>query len=1013
MKKSTKKLASCLLTTALAVTSVNAPLNIQTANAASVTSVTNSPARVSVHDPSIMEATDGYYYVFGSHIEAAKSKDLVNWNTFTNGYTVKNNVLFGDLTENLKKPFAWAGDKSDTDDGGYHVWAPDVFWNKDYINKDGTTGAYMMYFCTTSTWNRSVLAYGVSQDINGPYETVDTLIYSGFTKSGSIKYTKTNIDELIDNGTLKDGLNADWFSGDSYNTAYAPNAIDPTCFYDKEGKLWMTYGSWSGGIYVLQLDPKTGAAIYPGKNSKTADGLIVDEYFGTRVGGGYGKSGEGPYILYDKDSDYYYMYMTYEGLLADGGYNMRLFRSKNPDGPYLDAAGNNAAVSQTTNHNTVGIKVMGNHKFSCQSVGYKAPGHNSAFIDSDGQRYLFYHTRFDDGSGNIHQVRVHQQFINEEGWPVTAVFENKGDIISETGYDKDIIVGEYEYINHGTQSDLANVLKPQSITLNADGTISGKIKGTWEAKNGTYYMNAVINKVTYSGVFFLQHDESNPSKKVMTFTAIGTDNTTIWGVRKEAYKYSDKEIVERAASDLDGSLQITSKTLNDITLPTSGFESSTINWSSSDTSIIANDGKVTRPERATEVTLTATITKGSATVTKTYKTTVLAKNVTPDYRYDFENVTDKKVAGTGANTAEATLNGTATVNDNSFAGKVLNITSPSGSKGKNYLSLPADLFKDVDNSGFTVSMWVKNSNSTQDDSSFFEASSSKTNGKLPAIGLFAGGQATLKSNEATVQGAISITPETGKWNLVTYSITANSITTYVNGVVLTEQRGNLSNALTKEVLSKIDDIRIGSGVVFSSEDVANTSFDNIEFYSVALSADDIATKYEAEQGAYPNLSLSASRSTIYTGGDKDNTAKLSVSGNTTLNCETAYSSSDSSIASVSAEGVVTAKKAGTATITATLTSGDKTQKLTKKITVKKAYLKLSKKKSTIKVKKSFTFKAKGYGLKANSVTWSSSKASVLSINKKTGKATAKKAGTANITAKYKKYKVSVKVKVKK
>lgn len=41
-------------------------------------------ARVSVHDPSVVK--DGNtYYVFGSHIEAAKTNDLQNWTRFTNG----------------------------------------------------------------------------------------------------------------------------------------------------------------------------------------------------------------------------------------------------------------------------------------------------------------------------------------------------------------------------------------------------------------------------------------------------------------------------------------------------------------------------------------------------------------------------------------------------------------------------------------------------------------------------------------------------------------------------------------------------------------------------------------------------------------------------------------------------------------------------------------------------------------------------------------------------------------
>ena len=36
--------------------------------------------RVSVHDPSIVwEPSSNYYYIFGSHRAAARSKDLMNW----------------------------------------------------------------------------------------------------------------------------------------------------------------------------------------------------------------------------------------------------------------------------------------------------------------------------------------------------------------------------------------------------------------------------------------------------------------------------------------------------------------------------------------------------------------------------------------------------------------------------------------------------------------------------------------------------------------------------------------------------------------------------------------------------------------------------------------------------------------------------------------------------------------------------------------------------------------------
>ena len=163
-------------------------------------------SRVSVHDPSIVKDGDTYY-VFGSHIDAAESTDLQNWKHFTNGYATSNNVMFGNLSQNLSKAFAWAGENLEDCEGGFAVWAPDLIWNADYVNADGSKGAYLMYFCTSSTYMRSVIAYAASQNIEGPYTFVDTLIYSGFTSNDSYatsstknvnrKYTSTNVDELI------------------------------------------------------------------------------------------------------------------------------------------------------------------------------------------------------------------------------------------------------------------------------------------------------------------------------------------------------------------------------------------------------------------------------------------------------------------------------------------------------------------------------------------------------------------------------------------------------------------------------------------------------------------------------------------------------------------------------------------------------------------------------------------------------------------------------------------------
>ncbi|MBQ3947002.1 MAG: RICIN domain-containing protein [Ruminococcus sp.] len=528
-----KKLLSLAIAGTLTL-STGTYLNVQRQDAFAAA----NKARVSVHDPSVVKDKNGTYYVFGSHIDAAKTNDLQNWTRFTNGYARTNNVEFGNLSDNLKKAFAWAGEDLGDCVGGFAVWAPDVIWNPDYINKDGSKGAYLMYFCTSSTWNTSVIGYAASQKIEGPYTFVDTLIYSGFTsndtwaksstKNVNRKYTSTNIDELMASGEVT--YNNSWFDGTGYNYRAFPNAIDPTIYYDTDGKMYMVYGSWSGGIYTLQIDPKTGKCIHP-KSGTTSDGRTIDSYFGTKLTGGYHKSGEGPFIEYNADTGYYYLWVTYGGLFSDGGYNMRVFRSKSPTGPFTDPAGRSGIMNSNSNLDNTGLKVMGNYKFSSLDKAYMACGHNSVLRDDDGKWYLFYHARFDDGE-EFHEVRVHEMKFNEEGWPVVTPFEYGGDHFSDGGYEESDIVGDYEFINHGNATN-GTIINYQNIKLNADHTISGAVTGKWEESSGSDAAVITIGNQKYSGYFVAAENEKGT--KVMSFTAVGSNNQTIWGAKTSKF----------------------------------------------------------------------------------------------------------------------------------------------------------------------------------------------------------------------------------------------------------------------------------------------------------------------------------------------------------------------------------------------------------------------------------------------------------------------------------------------
>lgn len=465
---------------------------------------------VSVHDPSILEV-NGTYYIYGSHMTAAKSSDLLNWEMIADGYS-KTNPVYGQIYDVKDEAFAYAGSKDSlipTDDKGIHVWAPDVIYNE-------TTGLYYMYYCTTSTWNASNLCFGTSKSPEGPFDWQGVLIYSGFNMSS---IDSTDVYDYVD----EDYAKKKYIKAGAYNFEDYPNAIDPTVFYDRDGRMWMTYGSWSGGIFLLELDPSTGLVIHP----KADEANNVDSYYGKKLLGGGHISIEGPYIMYDEVTDYYYLFVSYGALQSNGGYQIRVFRSKTVDGDYIDM--NGKYPEKSAMHENFGLKLSGNYKLPSMEKAYMATGHNSAFIDEDGKCYVVYHTRFNDG-GEGHSPRVHQMLMNEAGWPCELPYQTQGETVFTDGYPKDEVVGRYFFINQGTDisSDIAN---PQIIYLNADGTCDGQdIKGTWSIKDGTYYMSLEINDNKYSGVFCRMKDEAGT--EVMTFSAVG-NNESIWGVKYE------------------------------------------------------------------------------------------------------------------------------------------------------------------------------------------------------------------------------------------------------------------------------------------------------------------------------------------------------------------------------------------------------------------------------------------------------------------------------------------------
>lgn len=478
------------------------------------------PKTATVHDPSIFKDFDGTYYVIGSFVAAAQSEDLFSW---TN---IDGQVQGSFTAEEIAKIKAWDGDYSSGSWNGY-LWAPDVIYNPNL-------GKYCMYLSANGDdWHSNIVLL-TADAVTGPYAYVDSIVYGGFNNED---YDRTDLNKVIPNEiAANNGIPARYVTygvdnkkwGDEY-----PNCIDPCVFFDDEGTLWMSYGSWSGGIFLLKLDAQTGLRDY----SVTYEtGAHSDAYFGKKIAGGKYVSGEASYI--QKIGEYYWLFISYGALEAKGGYNVRVYRSKTPDGDYVDALGNAPyfdKYSQNFNQ-SIGVRLFGGYKWRTMKVGQVAQGHNSAFVDDDGRAYIVFHTRTTDGTEG-HYVKVHQLFLNKEGWLVAPPYRTHGETLDPKGGGASEIAGQYEVILHELDLDYANLNTngPSFIQLNEDGTVTSRksgetvTRGAWETQSGTAFIDVTLDGVTYSGVL-LKMDVEGSNIETVVFTALGKENQlTLWG----------------------------------------------------------------------------------------------------------------------------------------------------------------------------------------------------------------------------------------------------------------------------------------------------------------------------------------------------------------------------------------------------------------------------------------------------------------------------------------------------
>lgn len=629
--------------------------------------------RISCHDPSIVmdnitDPAHPVYYVYGSHLghgSTTIASNYLDWDaswagdesaTSSNSLFANANgdrILFGNAYGNAH---SWQY-KGNSVQG--MQWAPDIIYNP-------TMKKWCLYESLNGdNWCSSIVLF-TSDSPKGPWVNNGVVVYSGFSGrfdhvgyTKSADYKQTDLEKVLGPlSTLPDRYNIPQSRTTSWGNIY-PNNIDPCVFFDDDNNLWMSYGSWSGGIFMLKLDKTTGlrdyTQTYDYKTDKTVAtvgasyNVLSDPYFGKKIAGGYYVSGEGSYI--QKIGKYYFLFMSYGGLNPSQGYQIRFFRSEKPDGPYVDANGKSAIYEEyTLNYGSKatdnrGVLLMEGYQWETMPKGEVAQGHNSAFIDAQGRAFVVYHTKFNDGSFG-HEVRIHQLFLNEDGWLVAAPYEFKGetatnaDIAGKASVADADIPGTYQFIRHqygqshaavssNNQATTAKLTSPVNITLSADGKVSGSgiEEGSWTRKAGTDFITLTLDNVAYKGVLVRQTlDYTNiPALCIAAVSDDSGTNGTGSAQTKQQEIWASKADAKAAIKYTLDRLQVPftdGATINkDVTLPSAtGNLGASISWKSSDINVYDDD--FGEPVTDGPVTLTLNISKDGYVYSKAFNLTV-------------------------------------------------------------------------------------------------------------------------------------------------------------------------------------------------------------------------------------------------------------------------------------------------------------------------------------------------------------------------------------------------------
>ncbi len=467
-----------------------------------------------VHDPTVVKAEDGYYYMyttdasFGNahtghgHFMCRRSRNLVDWEFL--GATMQSlpDWVQPKLNE-IRAEMGLGESTADfTDETQFGFWAPCVRRVED--------GLYRMYYAITcpgtidgdGTWSERAFI--------GLMETATPWDIDSWEDKG---YVITNASDK--------GLDYNMSNTDYANCYFKWNAIDPSYIITDEGEHWLIYGSWHSGFAAVMLDAETGKPLeelgLPWGDDITAYGILVN----TREMGNRWQGSEAPEVVY-RDG-YYYLFMAYDELSV--AYNTRVVRSTSIDGPYYDINGTNVSEIGGDAYPIVTHP----YKFS-QDYGWVGVSHCCVFDDGQGNWFFSSQGRlpddaYDDAYSNaIMMGQVRRIVWTEDGWPL--VLPERYAAVPQAAISEAELVGQWEDItlsyDYGVQDD------SKAITLTANHTVLG---APYDGETWSFDEASSTLTVGQTKLYLVREAdwENSPRRATIVYAGLDSSNATHWG----------------------------------------------------------------------------------------------------------------------------------------------------------------------------------------------------------------------------------------------------------------------------------------------------------------------------------------------------------------------------------------------------------------------------------------------------------------------------------------------------